>query len=153
MDIDKIIKNLNVNKAISHITLSNLNNSGLNEEEKTFLKTYIPEKILIIYGTLAPGRQNHHIIEHVKGVWKEGIIRGKLESSGWGAHLGYKAFRHGESELQEIIKAFVFFSDELLDNWKMRDEFEGDEYKRILAKYELDNGETGVGYIYALNEV
>jgi hypothetical protein len=32
------------------------------------------------------------------------------------------------------------------------DDFEGDGYRRILAKYELDNGETGVGYIYAINE-
>ena len=152
MDIDKIIEDLNKNKSISHITLSNLNNARLNEEEKTFLKRYTPEKFLIIYGTLAPGRQNHHIIAHIKGDWKEGIIRGKLETKGWGANMGYNAFKHVSIELQETIKAFVLFSDELVANWKMLDEFEGDEYKRILAKYELDNGETGVGYIYALNE-
>jgi hypothetical protein len=39
------------------------------------------------------------------------------------------------------------------DNWTMLDEFERAEYKRILAQYELTNGETGVGYIYGINEV
>jgi hypothetical protein len=31
------------------------------------------------------------------------------------------------------------------------DEFEGWGYKRILAMFELENGEAGVGYIYAIN--
>lgn len=34
----------------------------------------------------------------------------------------------------------------------MLDEFEGSGYKRILAKFELNNGEVGVGNIYALND-
>jgi hypothetical protein len=29
----------------------------------------------------------------------------------------------------------------------MLDEFEGDGYRRILAKYEMENGEVGVGYM------
>ena len=71
---------------------------------------------------------------------------------GWGAYLGYKGFIPPTSEVQEQIDAFVFLSDELVANWKTLDEFEGEGYKRILAKYELAKGAIGVGYIYAINE-
>ena len=55
-------------------------------------------------------------------------------------------------EEQEAIKAYVLFSNELSANWPFLDAFEGSEYRRVLAKFELDNGDVGVGYIYALNE-
>jgi hypothetical protein len=62
--------------------------------------------------------------------------------------LGYFGFKHSSLEEQENIEAYVFFSDELVDNWTYLDEFEGNEYRQILAKFELDNGEIGVGNIY-----
>jgi hypothetical protein len=67
--------------------------------------------------------------------------------------LGYFAFKHSQIDEQENIEAYILFSDELVDNWSSLDEFEGDGYKRILAKFELENGEVGVGNIYALNDV
>lgn len=56
-------------------------------------------------------------------------------------------------EEQGNIEAYMLFSDELVDNWAYLDEFEGDQYRRILAKFELDNGAVGVGNIYAINNV
>ncbi len=32
------------------------------------------------------------------------------------------------------------------------DDFEGEEYRRLLAKYELQNGQIGIGNIYAIHE-
>lgn len=80
------------------------------------------------------------------------IVGGKLEKEGWGAESGYYGFRHCNISEQEKVEAFVLCSDELVANWQYLDDFEGDEYRRILAKYQLDNGETGVGFIYAINE-
>ncbi|PSR57443.1 gamma-glutamylcyclotransferase [Adhaeribacter arboris] len=124
----------------------------MTEEEKELLQTYKPEKSLIIYGSLAPNKPNHAVVEHIKGEWKKGIVRGKLENVGWGAALGYLGFKHCRKKDQQKISMFALISDELVSNWQMLDEFEGDEYRRILAKYELDTGEIGVGYIYAINE-
>ena len=46
---------------------------------------------LATYGTLAPGRVNHHELAGLKGVWQQGTVRGKLVAAGWGATLGYPA--------------------------------------------------------------
>jgi gamma-glutamylcyclotransferase (GGCT)/AIG2-like uncharacterized protein YtfP len=152
MEIDNIIEGLNKKRKALGSGLVNLEDKDLTEAEKAFIKTYSPEKALIIYGTLAPGRPNHSVVEHIKGKWQQGIVRGKLEKEGWGAELGYYGFRHTGIEEQEEIKAYVLFSDELVANWPSLDEFEGDGYRRLLAKFELENGVTGIGNIYAINE-
>ncbi len=151
-NLDSIIADLNMNRNVSNIVLDQLDHFGLTETEKAFFKHYKPEKVLIVYGSLAPNKQNHAVVEHLKGNWLKAVIRGKLEKEGWGAGMGYYGFRHTGPEEQSEIEAFVLVSDELVDNWRRIDDFEGEAYKRILAKYELENGETGVGYIYAINK-
>src|ERR1700733_10423453 len=47
------------------------------------------DRRLAVYGTLAPGRVNHHQISALAGNWKRGTVKGKLLSSGWGAALGF----------------------------------------------------------------
>ena len=152
LELDRIIAGLNKNKNISNIVLDKLDDWDLTEEEKLFIKQYRPETSLIIYGTLAPNRPNFSVVEHIKGKWVKGVVRGRLENQGWGAELGYYGFKQNSQDEQADIEAFVLFSVELVENWKMLDEFEGDGYRRILAKFELENGATGVGYIYAINE-
>ena len=110
------------------------------------------EKTLIVYGTLAPNAPNHSVIEHIKGDWQQGIVKGKLLKEGWGADMGYLGFKPCSIEEQEQIPVFVLFSEKLPENWELLDNFEGNGYKRILAQYELHNGQTGVGNIYAINE-
>lgn len=151
-ELDEVIKELNKNRSISNIVVDNLEDTDLCEDAKAFIKAYRPERSLIIYGTLAPDRPNHSVIKHIKGKWQKAVVRGKLENKGWGAELGYYGFEHARLEEQEEIEAFVILSDELVANWKYLDEFEGDGYRRILAKYQLDNGEIGFGYIYAINK-
>jgi gamma-glutamylcyclotransferase (GGCT)/AIG2-like uncharacterized protein YtfP len=145
--IDKIITLLN-EKASS----GSFENTQLTEFEITFLAAHRPENKLIIYGSLAPNAPNHHIVAHIKGTWHQGIVRGKLMQYGWGADLGYYAFMPVSEAEQAEIKAFVLISEELTANWAYLDDFEGEGYKRILAKYTLDNGQIGVGYIYAMND-
>jgi gamma-glutamylcyclotransferase (GGCT)/AIG2-like uncharacterized protein YtfP len=90
-------------------------------------------------------------VEHIQGVWKKAKIQGKVERKGWGAELGFPGFRVGTKNDQSNIDAFVFLSSELNHHWPRLDDFEGPEYRRILAKYKSEDGKTGVGYIYAIN--
>ena len=44
---------------------------------------------LFVYGTLAPGRSNAHVLATVPGTWEPATVRGTLFPEGWGAALGY----------------------------------------------------------------
>lgn len=86
---------------------------------------------LAVYGSLAPGRANYHIIAPLGGEWTEGLIEGELLPVGWGAALGYPAFRPrvgGATVAVQVLTAPL-----LATAWPMLDEFEGLEYQRILA--------------------
>jgi gamma-glutamylcyclotransferase (GGCT)/AIG2-like uncharacterized protein YtfP len=149
MDLNKIIEGLN-NKNYS---TSRKDDSDLSDEEKFVISKYQPQNIFIVYGTLGPDRPNHHKIEHIRGRWSKATIKGKLEAKGWGADLGFYGYvKASLKEEQQEIEAFILYSDELTMNWKFLDDFEGDEYERILAEFKLENGETGVGNIYALKK-
>ena len=51
---------------------------------------------LFIYGTLAPGRSNHHHMVDIPGDWQPATLRGRLYEEGWGAAAGYPAIVPGE---------------------------------------------------------
>ena len=44
---------------------------------------------LFVYGTLAPGRANHHILEGIPGSWEAATLKGSLLQEGWGVAMGY----------------------------------------------------------------
>lgn len=150
MELERIIEGLN--KKADPAGGLNFEQMELTAEEQSFADTYHPEKSLIIYGTLAPGRPNHGVVEHIRGTWQKGMVRGKLEEEGWGADLGFNGFVFAQPGEQEEINAFILQSDELQENWTALDKFEGEGYRRIFAPYELENGEKGAGYIYAINK-
>jgi len=43
---------------------------------------------LFIYGTLAPGKENHHVLSALSGDWQPATVRGTLVNAGWGAGRG-----------------------------------------------------------------
>jgi len=45
----------------------------------------------VAYGTLAPGRPNHHQLDGMNGRWLDGTVRRALVQQGWSAALGYPA--------------------------------------------------------------
>ena len=149
MDLNKIIDALN-NKNFS---ITQQDDSSLAEEEKDLIKRYQPQNVFIVYGTLGPGRPNHQKVEHIQGKWYKATIKGKLEAKGWGSDLGYDGYVTAKAEDEQEIEGFILFSDELPVNWKRLDDFEGEEYQRILAQFKLENGEVGIGNIYALKKL
>jgi gamma-glutamylcyclotransferase (GGCT)/AIG2-like uncharacterized protein YtfP len=85
---------------------------------------------LAVYGTLAPGRPNHHVVAPLGGEWTEGVVEGDLYPVGWGATLGYPAFRPRAGG--PAVAVHVLTSPKLALAWPALDEFEGPGYRRIL---------------------
>lgn len=83
-----------------------------------------------VYGTLAPGQPNHHVVAPLGGEWTDGLVEGDLFPVGWGAILGYPAFRPRAGGAAVAVK--VLISPLLAGAWPMIDRFEGPEYRRIL---------------------
>lgn len=143
---------LNRKKDIAAITVTNLGQYNLLPSEKKLLKKYTPENKLVVYGTLAPGKPNNHKLAHIKGEWLPALLKGgRLKSKGWGANLGFNGFVPSHENEQEDIPCQVLVSESLTIHWPFLDEFEGSEYRRILAIYEIESGEKGIGYVYAIN--
>jgi gamma-glutamylcyclotransferase (GGCT)/AIG2-like uncharacterized protein YtfP len=88
-------------------------------------------KRLAVYGSLAPGRQNHHIVAPLGGTWIKGVVEGELVTYGWGAAIGYPALhlRVGAP----AVPVRVLTSAALPAGWAELDAFEGAEYRRVLA--------------------
>ncbi len=104
---------------------------------------------LAIYGTLAPGKVNHHQISALAGTWQRGTVRGKLFPSGWGAALGFPGLVL--DPLGPIVEVDLFESAELPAHWARLDEFEGSGYERVVVTVSTEEGERRA-WIYALAE-
>src|SRR5215207_10740041 len=66
---------------------------GQVEAERQLDALFRTSHTLAVYGTLAPGQPNHHVVAPLGGGWKDGLIEGDLLPVGWGAALGYPGFR------------------------------------------------------------
>lgn len=74
---------------------------------------------------------------------------GSLAPLGWGADLGYPALRWSADGAP--VAAQMLASDELPAHWPRLDEFEGEQYLRILVPVRLAGGRVAVANLYALH--
>ena len=106
---------------------------------------------LFVYGTLAPGRPNAHVLAAVPGEWEPATVTGTLHPEGWGAAAGYPGIvldqRGGE------VEGLLFSAESLAEHWDRLDAFEGDGYERILTTAKRKDGTTVDAYIYKLSAV
>jgi len=103
---------------------------------------------LFVYGSLAPGRDNAHMLADVPGQWQAATVSGTLHSQGWGATLGYPGLvldPHGDE-----VPGMVFTSDELPAHWQRLDEFEGEGYMRVICSARLSDGSQVKAHVYCL---
>ena len=116
-------------------------------------------RTLAVYGTLAPGQPNHHVLAPLGGEWTDGMIEGDLIPLGWGAALGYPGFRPRAGGDAVAVK--VLTAPSLATAWPDLDRFEGEGYRRILVPIfgtELDPEQVGerrlrtVANLYSANE-
>ncbi|QWP75413.1 gamma-glutamylcyclotransferase [Lysobacter sp. K5869] len=118
------------------------------EWEAHFAAAYSADRRLAVYGTLAPGQPNHHHLSDLAGRWiAGGAVTGTLEQIGWGADLGYPALRWSADGGEVAVQLFA--SDELPAHWPRLDEFEGEQYLRILVPVRFADGRIEVANLYA----
>lgn len=103
---------------------------------------------LIVYGSLAPGGPNHGLLAGLRGEWRQGWVTGELLERGWSAAMSYPALKWCPEGAD--IEAWLFRSEELPACWERLDEFEGLEYRRILAPFWTSDGQMWVGNVYAM---
>ena len=103
---------------------------------------------LFVYGTLAPGRPNHHVLKDISGHWEAATLKGNLFDEGWGAEQGCPGIV--PSTDGDEVEGFVLSSNRLAEYWSMLDEYEGSGYQRVLVMVTLESGSTIEAYVYAL---
>ncbi len=95
-------------------------------------------KRLATYGTLAPGRANHHQLAGLAGSWTTGHVTGRLVEAGWGASFGFPGLEVCNEG--QRIEVALFESDMLPDHWERLDVFEGPGYRRAEVQVETSSG-------------
>ncbi|MEU7902471.1 gamma-glutamylcyclotransferase family protein [Actinoplanes sp. NPDC049118] len=95
---------------------------------------------LATYGTLAPGRPNHHQLDGLDGSWSQGQVHGTLVDAGWGAALGYPALVLDADGRPVDVQ--VFESADLPAHWSRLDRFEGPGYQRVATIVHTAKGEV-----------
>jgi gamma-glutamylcyclotransferase (GGCT)/AIG2-like uncharacterized protein YtfP len=117
--------------------------------ERHFASEFSADCHLAVYGTLAPGRENHSQLSGIVGEWRDGLtVTGELIRLGWGADLGYPALRWSPDGNHIPVQLFV--SPDLPRHWPRLDAFEVRDYLRILVPVGSDHAELVVANLYAL---
>jgi len=99
-----------------------------------------PEERLIVYGTLVPGGQYHHLLADLEATWERCTIRGRL-----GSYRGYPSFKWNPSG--EPHPAWLVTSPGLSAKFRELDEFEGKHYTRRFIPAEVGT-RLVIAYIY-----
>ena len=88
-----------------------------------------PHRRLAVYGTLAPGRSNDHMLSQLDGQWLDGHVRGEVQERD-----GFPVFswRNGPSVPVRILDAPA-----LSQTFERLDQFEGAKYRRILVPVQV----------------
>jgi gamma-glutamylcyclotransferase (GGCT)/AIG2-like uncharacterized protein YtfP len=114
---------------------------------------------LFVYGTLAPGQVNAHVLAPLSGAWTEAQISGSLHDAGWGAAHGCPGAQLVDNDIHKItvdshspsvVKGVLFESTDLADYWQKLDDFEGTEYQSEITMARLVTGEYRRCVVYTV---
>lgn len=109
-----------------------------------------PSQRLFVYGTLAPGRPNEHVLADLDGSWEPATITGRLEERGWGAALGFPGLVLDTSG-NDVVEGLLISSPALPKRWAELDEFEGPGYERVEATVRTATGKVRA-FVYTLKD-
>jgi gamma-glutamylcyclotransferase (GGCT)/AIG2-like uncharacterized protein YtfP len=108
------------------------------------------ETKLFSYGSLQPGEQNEHMLTHIKGYWLEGYVYGERLQLGWGTYMGFPVLKPDYTGHKPQVQGKLFVASGLVDNWERLDEFEGEDYTRVLTLvYTIDPEQIIISNVYA----
>lgn len=118
------------------------------EDKETILRHYFQVQYrLLVYGTLAPGEPNEHLLRTIGGSWKKHVfVRGYHYPEGWGKTEGFPAFRWDPDVGRVPVQLFT--SHWLPEHWSRLDAFEGSGYRRIVVPVYDPGGFYTVANIY-----
>ena len=114
---------------------------------------------LFVYGTLAPGQVNAHVVAPLSGAWTEAEISGSLHDAGWGAAPGCPGARLVDNDIDKItpdshptsiVKGVLFESADLADFWQKLDDFEGTEYQAEITTAHVVTAECRHCVVYTV---
>jgi gamma-glutamylcyclotransferase (GGCT)/AIG2-like uncharacterized protein YtfP len=108
----------------------------------------VPDRALAVYGTLAPGEPNHHVVADIGGRWVEGAVRGHRFEARWRGMPGYPGFLPDAGG--PVVEVLVLVSALLGEHWGRLDDFEGPGYRRREVEVfdRLGAGSLGQAFIY-----
>ena len=98
---------------------------------------------LFVYGTLAPGPVNAHVLALLSEAWMEAQISGSLNDAGWGAAHGCQGARLTDDDIGKmsanshptsIVNGVLFESEDLAHFWRTLDDFEGTDSQAEVAR-------------------
>ncbi len=116
------------------------------EAEHVFELLFCSSTMLAVYGSLMPGKENHHVMDGIEGNWSPGTVKGYFQDNGWGAGLGYPSMVWDPEGNDILVQVLV--SADLPAHWGRLDFFEGEEYNRILIPVYRGNHVQWVANIY-----
>ncbi len=99
------------------------------------LDGYRIDERLAVYGSLAPGESNAHILAPLAGTWTDGVVRGTLRPILTGYAAGYRGIRLDAEG--DPVPCKVFSSHDLPGFWSSLDAFEGAEFFRTIIRVEV----------------
>lgn len=102
---------------------------------------------LFVYGSLAPGEKNHHLMAPLRGQWCRAETQGKLVRIVRGVDRGYFGLLAGENR----IEGWVMTSYQLRHHWSRLDDFEGGNYERRLCRVKVRTKQLDA-YAYFLRD-
>lgn len=106
--------------------------------ESALERRFRPSESLAAYGSLAPGKINHHVVAALDGIWRDGWVHGDLHPEGWGAEHGFPGLRWRPDGPRVAVR--VLTSSDLPVAWSRLDAFEGPDYVRILVPVDDQEG-------------
>tara|TARA_X000000950_G_scaffold245972_1_gene303099 strand:- start:126 stop:452 length:327 start_codon:yes stop_codon:yes gene_type:complete len=100
-------------------------------------------KYLFVYGSLKPGEKAHHYFDQIQGIWCDAYCFGNWIDD---IDIGYPIISLDTNG--EKIEGKLFHSNQLQNIIKEIDQYEGEEYKRVITKIYLNNGSSLEAFIY-----
>ncbi len=104
---------------------------------------------LFVYGSLAPGQANAHLLAQLPGSWHPANVNGRLQRLLRGYAKGYSAIVLNDGP--DEVPGQVFHSKALAAFWPRLDAFEGEAYRRVLTCARLKDGRRVSAYVYESN--
>ncbi|MFN3162496.1 MAG: gamma-glutamylcyclotransferase [Pseudohongiellaceae bacterium] len=112
------------------------------------------ETRLFVYGTLAPGESNAHIMAGLNGRWEVAELRGYVYPDGLEASEWYPALilPGANDDSAPTVSGRLFVSADLPEFWPQLDAFEGACYQRVVVSVTGRDSGAVDAYVYELNQ-